>query len=248
MIFDQTGTLAGTKRHDYLPFGEELSAGIGGRTSAQGYDAADGLRQKFTSKERDNETGLDYFLARYYSSTQGRFTSPDLAAGRRGNPQTLNRYSYVKNNPLKFTDPFGYSPQDPNKNCPGGCVEPYPDPQIVKIDVHLPWYKRAWNGIKKAFGKAGDAYLQGQAMEAHSTMLQSAGTMRVISDAAPVLREIAESNPQIMGGTQELPFLRPGVLSVLDESSAEMFEESEALGNLLRLEVPYAGGVIREFR
>ena len=39
------------------------------------------MRQKFTSKERDNETGLDYFLARYYSSTQGRFTSPDEFKG-----------------------------------------------------------------------------------------------------------------------------------------------------------------------
>jgi RHS repeat-associated protein len=38
-------------------------------------------RQKFTSKERDNETGLDYFLSRYYSSTQGRFTSPDEFTG-----------------------------------------------------------------------------------------------------------------------------------------------------------------------
>jgi RHS repeat-associated protein len=39
------------------------------------------VRQKFTLKERDNETNLDYFLARYYSSTQGRFTSPDQFSG-----------------------------------------------------------------------------------------------------------------------------------------------------------------------
>jgi len=39
------------------------------------------VRQHFTQKERDNETGLDYFLARYYSSTQGRFTSPDEFTG-----------------------------------------------------------------------------------------------------------------------------------------------------------------------
>jgi len=73
MIFDKTGSLANTKRHDYLPFGEELIAGEGGRTTAQGY-AADSVRQKFTQKERDNETGLDYFGARYYGSIQGRFT------------------------------------------------------------------------------------------------------------------------------------------------------------------------------
>ncbi|MGH9931723.1 MAG: RHS repeat-associated core domain-containing protein, partial [Pyrinomonadaceae bacterium] len=77
LIFDKTGSLAATKRHDYLPFGEELFATQGARTTTLGYSATDGVRQKFTQKERDNETGLDYFLARYYSSTQGRFTSPD---------------------------------------------------------------------------------------------------------------------------------------------------------------------------
>ena len=51
MIFDQTGAVDKMKRHDYLPFGEELVATEGGRTTAMGY-AADTLRQKFTSKER----------------------------------------------------------------------------------------------------------------------------------------------------------------------------------------------------
>jgi hypothetical protein len=57
MIFDQTGALANTKRHDYLPFGEELFAGTGGRTTTQGY-SGDSLRQKFTRKERDNESSF----------------------------------------------------------------------------------------------------------------------------------------------------------------------------------------------
>jgi RHS repeat-associated protein len=101
-------------QHDYLPFGEELFAGTGGRTGSgqQEYpsdDAGQGIRQKFTRKERDAETGLDYFVARYYSSTQGRFTSPDplLSSGAISNPQTWNRYAYTINNPLKYTDPFG---------------------------------------------------------------------------------------------------------------------------------------------
>ncbi len=71
MVFDKTGSFASTKRHDYLPFGEELLAGTGNRTPQQGY-VADNVRQKFTSKERDNETGLDYFGARYFASTQGQ--------------------------------------------------------------------------------------------------------------------------------------------------------------------------------
>jgi len=104
-----TNSAAGVaSRHDYMPFGVEVGAGIGGRTTGMGYSAADGLRQKFTSKERDTETGLDYFVARYYSSVQGRFTSPDSFAGSTFNPQTMNLYSYVQGNPLTFTDPTGH--------------------------------------------------------------------------------------------------------------------------------------------
>jgi RHS repeat-associated protein len=67
------------------------------------------LHQEFTSYERDIETGLDYAQARYYGNTQGRFTSPDpmLSSGRQAEPQSWNRYAYVVNNPLMFTDPSG---------------------------------------------------------------------------------------------------------------------------------------------
>src|SRR5204863_87964 len=109
MVFDQTGSLANVKRHDYLPFGEELFAPIGGRTAAQGYASGDGIRRQFTQKERDTETGLDYFEARYYSSIQGRFTSSDplLASGQAKLPQSWNRYTYGVNNPLINVDPTG---------------------------------------------------------------------------------------------------------------------------------------------
>jgi RHS repeat-associated protein len=108
MIADRTGSLAGVSRHDYLPFGEELTAGMGGRNAPHGY-TGDSVRQQFTQKERDSETALDYFGVRYYSSTQGRFTSVDplMASGNTVDPQTWNRYSYCYNNPLRFTDPSG---------------------------------------------------------------------------------------------------------------------------------------------
>jgi RHS repeat-associated protein len=100
-------------RHDYLPFGEELLSGTGGRTGQNQQNfSADNLRKKFTSKERDNETGLDYFVARYYSAVQGRFTTADSFGGDRHDPKTLNRYSYVLNNPLSLTDPTGHIPQN----------------------------------------------------------------------------------------------------------------------------------------
>jgi RHS repeat-associated protein len=82
----------------------------------------------FTGKERDGETGLDFFLARYYSPLSGRFTSTDEWAGGMvdpftggqvgqpgplpyadiGDPQTINKYAYVRNNPLRYTDPDGH--------------------------------------------------------------------------------------------------------------------------------------------
>lgn len=110
IVADQSGSLAGVSRHDYLPFGEELYANIGGRTSGQGYNGnADGNRKRWAQLERDDETGLDFAEARYYASTQGRFTSSDplLSSGDTDDPQTWNRYAYSLNNPLKFIDPLG---------------------------------------------------------------------------------------------------------------------------------------------
>jgi RHS repeat-associated protein len=68
-----------------------------------------------TRKERDIETGLDYSINRYYSSTQGRFTSVDPlgASAIVSDPQSFNRYTYVLNNPLKYVDPDGLDGHDP---------------------------------------------------------------------------------------------------------------------------------------
>ena len=69
----------------------------------------------FTGKERDAETGLDFFDARYFSGAQGRFTSPDWSPIPQavphvdfGDPQTLNLYGCVRNNPLRYTDSTGH--------------------------------------------------------------------------------------------------------------------------------------------
>ena len=85
-----------------------------------------------TLKERDNETGLDYFGARYYASMQGRFSSPDPlpSSGRPLQPQSFNRYSYVHNSPLRLVDPSGMEDQDPKKV---GCSPEHPC-EIVSDD------------------------------------------------------------------------------------------------------------------
>ena len=74
--------------------------------SGAGSDPSD---HHFTSKERDIESGLDYFPARYYNSNVGRFLSPipRLFYADPTNPQSLNLYSYGRNNPLINTDPTG---------------------------------------------------------------------------------------------------------------------------------------------
>jgi RHS repeat-associated protein len=68
-----------------------------------------GSHNRCTGKERDQETGLDYFGARYFGAALGRFTSPDdpLVDQHVSDPQSWNLYAYVRNNPLKNTDPFG---------------------------------------------------------------------------------------------------------------------------------------------
>ena len=64
---------------------------------------------QFTGKERDAETELDYFGARYYSAPQGRFLSvdPENAGAKNEDPQSWNAYAYSRNNPLKYLDPDG---------------------------------------------------------------------------------------------------------------------------------------------
>jgi len=102
----------GSPRHDYMPYGEEVASGIGGRTTTQGYGQIDNARQKFTGYERDEESGLDFAQNRYFSSKHARFTSVDPLAASASikAPQSLNRYSYGNNSPYKFTDPLGLEP------------------------------------------------------------------------------------------------------------------------------------------
>jgi RHS repeat-associated protein len=114
------GTGAAQQCNDYLPFGEDIPAGKGGRSNCfpngnYPETGPDKANQKFTGKERDWETGLDYFGARYFSAAQGRFTTADWSAVPQAtpyanlvDPQTLNLYTYVRNNPLSKRDLDGH--------------------------------------------------------------------------------------------------------------------------------------------
>ena len=89
------------RRHDYFAFGEDI-------------EGPTGDPRRFTGKERDAETELHYFGARYYRSVWGRFTSVDpvLSKLARSRPQRWNRYAYALNGPLRFGDPTGLDAVD----------------------------------------------------------------------------------------------------------------------------------------
>jgi RHS repeat-associated protein len=113
---------------DFYPYGGEIAHT---NTCTQNY--------KFTSKERDIESGLDYFGARHYASTLGRYLSPDPlnASAHVADPQSWNRYAYVLNNPLRYVDPTGMDP---------GCGTGNDSKCQVTIRVNVIYDQNANNG------------------------------------------------------------------------------------------------------
>jgi len=94
-ITDNTG--ADTETTEYMPFGVQRS-----------HSGANVSDYKYTDQELDNESGLYNYDARMYDPVIGRFISADTVIQSPYNPQTLNRYSYCVNNPMKYTDPSGH--------------------------------------------------------------------------------------------------------------------------------------------
>ena len=135
VITDSAGTIK--EDGDYYPWGGELQ-----------FVNNDSNHYKFTSKERDSETGLDYFGARYYGNWLGRFITPDWAAkatavpyAEFSDPQSLNLYTYVRNIPTTKYDPDGHlqipttmprppcpCPQDTTASAPNTNTPPPPPP------------------------------------------------------------------------------------------------------------------------
>ena len=112
----QSGSTTPCYDADFTPYGAEM---VCTNTCQQNY--------KFTGKERDTESGLDNFSARYDASGAARFMSPDPLGGHQEDPQTLNKYVYVRNSPLGLTDPTGLDfnltcSKNNGTTCQGGYV------------------------------------------------------------------------------------------------------------------------------
>jgi RHS repeat-associated protein len=115
------------------------------------YDAPPDCTRKFTGKERDTETGLDYFGARYLSSNMGRFMTPDWADAPTpvpyanfGDPQSLNLYGYVKNNPERGIDVDGHDSFWTTNYHPSGVNAPLSPPFTV--------WQPSWGGDSQGGG------------------------------------------------------------------------------------------------
>lgn len=85
--------------------------------------AAFDVTNRYTGQPIDEETGLYFYQSRYYDAELGRFTQADTIVPSANTSQALNRYAYVKNNPLKFSDPSGHG-----------------------------WFSKAWKKIKGYIG------------------------------------------------------------------------------------------------
>ncbi|HEX9742385.1 MAG TPA: RHS repeat-associated core domain-containing protein [Nitrospiraceae bacterium] len=96
VVTDSSGQVVGVSQ--YTPYGEPVAHGS--TPPAPGPFG-------FTGQRRDDSTGLYYYHARYYDPELGRFTQPDPFVQDPADPQTLNRYSYVRNNPVNYVDPSG---------------------------------------------------------------------------------------------------------------------------------------------
>jgi RHS repeat-associated protein len=175
----------------FYPFGQEEVTPAGDNT------------MKFTGKERDTESGLDYFGARYYASSMGRFMIPDWADKPEAvpyssldNPQSLNLYNYMRNNPLGGVDKDGHLPdwlefivqQYVNK------VKPPPPPPDAVTSTPLPphWqYKQSTGDMslavktKSSSGKSGEDIIKdvGQGYAGHGQGLNNPQSQSVSESA-----------------------------------------------------------------
>lgn len=133
VVTDQNGTVVEQTAYD--PWGNITSGGTNGK-------------YQYTGQEKDSETGLDYYNARYYNPAIQHFTQADTLVADAYNPQTLNRYSYVQNNPIAYTDPsgnHGLYVVDPNKASGEG------DSYAYFQDGKGLWHRTYWGPIDNSY-------------------------------------------------------------------------------------------------
>ncbi len=142
-LTNSTGTVVQTYKYDSFGNIVEQTPVLRSQTRKQfGEAGGDGITNPFTytGREFDSESGLLYYRARYYDSRIGRFLQEDPVGGSPQNPQTLNRYPYVFNNPLNFLDPKGLQACNSDEEC-----------REVMPPVHVPGSEDLNKAAQKCF-------------------------------------------------------------------------------------------------
>ena len=143
---------------DYYPFGSIMPGSESTGYRSKAISGVDG-RYKFTSKERDTETGWDYFGKRYYDPFIARWPSADPESKKYPD---VSPYAYVFNNPMRYTDPNGDTVNvDPNllKQVLDKNGNPIPYDKMTPEQQHRVdfqnWWKNNQNSVEKLFGVGG---------------------------------------------------------------------------------------------
>ena len=148
-IAKKTGTSVNYYHPDHLGSSSVITNDTGSKVEEISYypygenrlPTSNVVKHRYTGQEWDSETGLYYYGARYYHPAIGRFISADTIVANPNNPQNLNRYAYVLNNPLRYVDPTGHYCDD--EGCfsdPDPYVVPYTDPYIGLSDNYYSYF------------------------------------------------------------------------------------------------------------
>jgi RHS repeat-associated protein len=202
-------------RHDYLPFGEDVLNSVGMRASVQGYGGNEAARQKYAGMERNEATAMAHTLWRQYDSLSGRWTAPDPYRGSMSiqNPQSLNRYSYVDNDPVNLVDPAGLMPKLPDASTSWSDVADgfwgqgnlmNRPRNIGQLIIALASARRDRLIKARIDGKLVAEYLRKRKFEAAKRILNSNPNVGLYQDGAPVWGELAATYVEgVEGATAE---------------------------------------------
>jgi RHS repeat-associated protein len=252
VITDSVGNIKAES--DYYRWGGELQ-----------FVANNSNHYKFTGKERDSESGLDYFGARYYSNGLGRFISADWSAtpvpvpyADFGDPQSLNLYTYVRNIPTVRVDADGHccdNPFDSNPFYVAWHSDSSAGHAESKTDFAIGAGKELVNMVTSTINMMSDMHngvmVPGSGVNIPqlqmSNPMQVAGavTAAVVTVAAPLGPEEGAAAQQLQGAANRAAeVVGPGSGAVHGtEVHTEFASEVKALGNSnLSTEVSYKNG------
>ena len=214
MITNESGAVVGTQ--DHLPYGEDI--GTSGVPE----------KHRFTTYERDAESGTDYAMNRQYSYVSGRFNRPDPVPGSLGSPQSWNRYVYAQNDPVNLIDPLGLNEEAPIITL-SVTADAYPD----SYRYFLWWW--IFGGVTSTGGgdpgEGGGLLPVGspdQTRKRRKLDPNSRECMELAQRIANILRDIIEERNRIEVNPIPLPETAPGPRRNSIQGHREILAEDEA--------------------